>query len=138
MAAKWKVGDHLLISKLISLCALDHSIEYQYISIGFTKTKIVTEEHFMGTAFKRIRKVLKFSSKPTSLEPEHNVYISVNCVFNFLMNNGLFILDLLYFNTRCLHFMSDLQSKAEGLMGNTKNRFFLGDAGCDHLNLLSV
>lgn len=37
VAAQWKVGDHLLISKLIPLCALDHSIQHQDIPIGFTE-----------------------------------------------------------------------------------------------------
>lgn len=36
MAAEWKVGNHLLIGKLISLRALNHTIQNQDIPICFT------------------------------------------------------------------------------------------------------
>ena len=36
MTAQRKVGNHFLIGKLISLCALDHTVQNQDISVGFT------------------------------------------------------------------------------------------------------
>lgn len=35
MAAEWEVGDHLLVGKLIPLCALDHTVQNQHVSVGF-------------------------------------------------------------------------------------------------------
>lgn len=42
VAAQGKVGNHLLIGKLISLCALDHSIQHQDIPICFTEIRMFT------------------------------------------------------------------------------------------------
>lgn len=43
VAAQWKVGNHLLVGKLIPLCALDHSIQHQDIPIGFTENDVTAK-----------------------------------------------------------------------------------------------
>lgn len=39
VATQGKIGNHLLVGKLIPLCTLDHSIQHQDVPIGFTEER---------------------------------------------------------------------------------------------------